>query len=679
MLRDIGGSVWGTLVFALAMLPPGYWVARWLNFNDFRTRGVREQMAWSLALSLGAGTLPLVGLVWAAGVAVAGYVLAALALVTLVWVLRRRPAMDLSRREAIWFAVVAVAWAALVVASLVDIAHGNGLRMSVTSYDHALRTAFVSAVMRTGVVPVSPLYWPGHDAALRYYYFWYVTCAVVAKLAHISARQALIASCVWPMFAVGAMLALFARYLLAWRGSRLRRGWWIAVALLAVTGLDLLATIGAKAGGDALYADMEWWSIDQVTSWADTFLWVPHHAAGLVCCLLAMLLLFSCGEELSPRGRLKRALVAGLCLASAFGLSTYVTVGAAIVLAAWVAWRLFQSDRWRVLGAAAFAAFVAGVLLVPYLAQLLHHQAGEAGQTGRVLTLGVRQMLDPGMLSSLPGLSALRVRHAFAETQIAALVLLLPGYIAELGFFGLALALVQWAGREKSAGERTLLFWTWTGLAAATFLRSVLIETNDYGVRAVLVPQFFLLLVGVLALERSSGWLRRCLLGLAMIGVAGTTYQVALLRVFLPWHETHGDPAMAELSERNAALRDAYADFDLRVPQSARLQYDVSWGGYVGSAELMSADHQIVNSKRACNVSFGGEIAACVPIQRAVDRLYAGVSGTEAVGLCSGIGAQYLVATRWDRVWQIRESWVWSLPVAVERPEVRIVICGVGR
>jgi len=237
-LRDLGGSLWGTAVFAVAMFAPGYLVGRATNVCAFRTRGLREQMAWSLALSLGAGTIFLVALVWVAGVVAAGWVLAASTLIAGVMWLRAGVKADLSRKQAMACAAAFLIWTLVVVLSLVDLPHGGGLAMSVTSFDHAVRTAMVGTVMRTGVVPANPLYWPGHAAPLRYYYFWYVTCGVVARLAHITARQALIASCVWPMVAVAAMLALYGRYLLGWSGEMLRRRWWMSVALMSVTGRD---------------------------------------------------------------------------------------------------------------------------------------------------------------------------------------------------------------------------------------------------------------------------------------------------------------------------------------------------------------------------------------------------------------------------------------------------------
>jgi hypothetical protein len=624
--------------------------------------------------------LPIVALVWAFGVATTGYILLALAAIALTLFLRERPSLRLDGP----MTVLAIAFTVVVFLSLTDIGSGQHLWMSVTSYDHGIRTAFIDSVLHTGVPPANPLYWPGHAAPMHYYYFWYVTCAVVAKLAHISSRQVLIASCVWPFAGVLAMLALYARHLLDWQGTPLRRRWWIAVALLGVTGLDILATFEAHIGGEPLFGDMEWWSIDQVTSWADSFLWVPHHVAALVCCLLTILLIWFAAASDSTSKRLQLALLAGLSFASAFGLSTYVALAAAIILAMWLCWRLLHEDR----RAASISVFIAGIsaglLLLPYLIQLLHRAPGDGGESHSIITFAVRQIVSPSALTDLPFARIFYTGHPFVATQLAALVLLIPGYIAEFGFFLVALFVMQFSRKQRqtrSAGETTILFWTWSGLAAATFLRSQIIATNDYGIRSMLLPQFFLLLVGALVLQRASGGLRNLLFVLAIFGVVGTTYQVIMLRGFLPWHERQDDAAGTgptyKLSERNYALRDAYDRLDDVMPANARLQFDPGTQDYLGYSQLLNIHRQLIVDGKTCNASFGGEQSACPEIQSVLSRIYAssGTSSAVTSDLCGQIGAQYLVASRWDSVWSNRASWVWSLPIVVERPDVRIVRC----
>jgi hypothetical protein len=676
LLRDLGGSLWAGAVFALALLVPGYAVARWM-LPDFCSTGLREQLAWSVAASFGVGTIVLVGLAWITGVAATGYGLIAIAVGVGFSVCKKPPRRDVPRRELLRWSALAFGWTLFILFSLVDVGLHNHLWMSVVTFDHSVRSAFVGAVMRSGVPPANPLYWPGHAAPMRYYYFWYVLCGVVARLAHVSARQALIASCLWPIAGIAAMLALFARHMLGWTGHPLRRRWGFALALLAVTGLDLLAYLGAHFAGDPFYGDMEWWSIDQVSSWADTFLWVPHHAAALVCGLLCALLLWRCQQEPVPRTRCKMACVAGACFASSFGLSTYVALGTLLMLAPWAFWQGLRHRSMRLAQSAGLASCAALLLLSPFLWQLLHPSGPQGTSAGHVLGFGVRRMLDPSLLNNIAGFRGLRAAHPGVETNLAALALLLPGYIAELGVFGLVLCLASRPHPSRSSAERTVLWWTWSALAAVTFIRSQLLATDDFGYRAALLVQFFLLLLTVVVWTRSSTTARRWLIGLAIVGVLGTACQVLILRLFLPWRELRSDPAVAGLAECNYALRDAYSALDNLLPPTARLQDDPSSNTYILSAQMLQANRQMVNADPGCSTNFGGELSACAPLQLAIAALFRSPapSAADAIALCNSIHADDLLVTRWDAAWYDARSWTQALPRVLDRPSVRVLRC----
>ena len=692
MLRDLGGSLWGALVFALPMLAPGYLVAYGINLCNFRSRGAREQLAWSLAVSFGIGTLAIVASAWLAGVWLTGLLLVAAAIAAVSLYLRHRPTNDLSGQDLRRYTAVTLLWTLLVTLSLIDIGFSKQLWMSVTSYDHSVRVAFVGSVMRTGVPPVNPLYWPGHAAPMRYYYFWYVLCAVIARLAHISARQAFIASCVWPLGGVASMLALYGRYLLGWRSAELRRLWWLALGFLCITGLDLLITGLGWLGGGHPPGDLEWWSIAQVSSWADTFLWVPHHAAGLVCGLFTALALWLTSTDEFTASKGKLSILAGISFASCFGLSTYLAIAIAIVLTGWMLWRLFYPDRSRVLISGAIAALTALLVLTPFLIQLFKPTPGGASTAGHVLAFGIRQMLPPKMLLGIPSLTSLYANNPNGATGIAALLLLVPGYFFELGFFFFILiaacrSMVRRSAMPQSRmpqfnGETTLLFWIAMGFVVSSFLRSVVIATNDFAVRATLLPQFGLLLFAAITVQRASLRLRRVLIVCGVLGGLGTVYQVVMLRTYLPWHEAHHDPAMTDLAERNYRLRSAFSDLDAKLPEGARVQYG-NTGGYFSYSQMLQANRQIVNADFGCNTSFGGEESACPAIQRASRALFPADSSltppaAEALMLCRNLDAQYLVATSGDEVWKSPTGWVWHLPVVVDTPTARVLACGVG-
>lgn len=640
---------------------------------------MREQFAWAVALSFGPGVLLVVAAVWLGGATAAALLLFAFSVLALWLAFRFPPRRDFTRREIRIALAVFAAWAALALGSLVDIGIHGRLWMSVTIYDHGLRTAFIDAVLRTGVAPVDPVYWPGHDAPMRYYYFWYAVTAAVARLAHISARQALIASCVWPPVGVVAMLALFGRYVLGRRNQELTRLTACAACLLGVTGLDLLVTLALHLLGTPAMGDMEWWSVDQVSSWPDTFLWVPHHAAALVAALLGLLLLLRATETARRNPRLSVAALAGLSLASAFGMSAYLGIGVTVVVLGWLLANLNGKAAGRSLQSVAVAALVAAASLSGYLRQLLHRD-GSGGPGVAPLSVGFREILSPAALAGSSLFHPLAASHPYRAREVAAGILLLPGWGVELGFYAIVFALALVRFRRQPSPARTVLWLTLSGFVAASILRSNVISTNDCGVRSALLPQFFLLLLGALVLASAQGHLRRFLWLLLVIGAGGCVYQIGLLRAYVPWQQAHGNPEMREVGERALALRNVYTALQLRIPVAARLQFDFSAESFYLYPHLLFANRQILTAESGCSTSFGGDPAACPVLQNGIVQLFpADPSSTptaaRAQRLCRDLGVQYLVVTRWDGAWQARSGWVWTLPAAVDQPSARVLAC----
>jgi len=125
-----------------------------------------------------------------------------------------------------------------------------------------------------------------------------------------------------------------------------RRQTLVAVGLLLVTGADLLPAMGSLLAQRAVNGEMEWWSQDQISSWVDSLLWVPHHVAALLCCLLSFLLLWRTREALGAGQRWLAVGLAGVAFASAFGLSVYVAFGFAVLMLVLCA-RVLLRGWWR--------------------------------------------------------------------------------------------------------------------------------------------------------------------------------------------------------------------------------------------------------------------------------------------------------------------------------------------
>jgi hypothetical protein len=656
---------------------------------------------------------------------------------------------------------IALIWLLFVVTELVDVGVGSHLYLSVTVFDHALRAAFTDAVLRTGVPPANPIYWPGHAAPMRYYYFWYVLVAVAARLAGATARQAMIASSAWSGFGLSSVVALYCKNFLGVRmgsnPSRKTKTRWIvhleglrrnpprvgiALGMLLVTGLDILPVIAKALARMPTDGDMEWWSGNSVCSWVDSMLWVPHHVAGLVCCLTGFLLVWMSKGQTGVR-RWGGGVLAGLVFASAFGLSTWIAIAFALVMIVWMAWAMVweRDSRGRV-AVLLLAAAVTSVVLMPYLAEL-HGDASEmatlnaasgayeinpqaAGGLGAAHLMGftIRPIIAVDSLNGWEWIAHMARVHPAAESVVAGILLLVPGYFVELGFYGVVLGVALWAmrrGRLDEAG-RTVAVLSVAGLAVPTFLRSTVIANNDFGLRSSLIMQFFLLLLAVLWWEGGldvtkqdetiqSGtvlfgrnrWLHRTMIVMAGLGLAGTIYQSVVLRVYLPVEERLGDPQAKGLSGWAMALRQGFDAMDARVAKNAVVQYNsAQTEEYFSLAQALSVRRQTVRGQSGCGAEFGGDVGQCQRIEQDVAHLFGakllkpGInsehlefgptpgslstagrapSADEARALCGRLSVSYLVATRWDAVWADPQGWVWTLPEVVDTYNIRVIDC----
>jgi hypothetical protein len=230
---------------------------------------------------------------------------------------------------------MAALWAALALFELADLQLGQRLYLSVTAYDRSVRTAMVESVLRHGVPASNPFYLPyGQPAGLRYYDYWYVLCALVSRAVGVPARAAMTASVVWSGLALAAMIPLYLKHVLQCRDG-LRRASLIGFALLGVTGLDIIPNLLLYAQPvSVIYLDADWWDPNQVTGWITSLLWVPHHVASLVACLVGFLLLYGLQEEDGWLRRMGVSVLACAAFASAAGLGLYVTFAITVFLMA---------------------------------------------------------------------------------------------------------------------------------------------------------------------------------------------------------------------------------------------------------------------------------------------------------------------------------------------------------
>ena len=708
-LQDTIGTTRAIVAFAAILLCPGYLLGWAADLFGFRRRLLSERLAWAIALSF--ATTPifveLAGrLIGIPGVAIAAAVCAA---GTLALLFLDRKSIRVPRGKYVWMLLIfLLLGSVLLVAQLLDIQIGNRLNLSVTVLDQGYRVGFTNAIARAGIPPANPFYHPGASQPLRYYYFWYALCAVCTKLAHVSARQALIASSVWSGLGLTAMIALFMRHFMQVRQG-LRRQIATAALLLMVTGADLLPVFYNLFAHNDFAGETEWWSADQITSWMDTLLWVPNHAAALIGCLVVFLLVWRAiekvPEELPARQKTVATVLAGVAAASSFGMSIYVTAGLAMMLAAWALWLAARGQGLKAVARLAVAAVVAGVLLLPYLHDLLGARSGTegrgAGGPAHVLAFGFRGMIDPGLIAALPAFARWHAAHPVLLDQLTRLALLLPGYALELGFFAVVL-LLAWIDRKRlDEARRAALFLALTGLAIVSVVRSAVIGNNDFGTRAALLPCFFLLLLGTGTLldlydEKipAQKWRGAVVAPLLLLGLAGTAFQALGLRFYIPIHSSHRAAGFEDLAETVLDTRAAYAAANRAIPANAIVQSNpTGQGSYFYVANMLFSDRAMATDAAPdCGAVFGGDPAPCQATQEALRHLFnsagpsSGQTAVEARALCARLDIQYLAASRHDPAWQDRRGWVWALP-AIAGPAapdsaaggtMRIVRCGDG-
>jgi hypothetical protein len=599
----------------------------------------------------------------------------------------------------------AIAWIVVAILMFVDVESHGRLFMSVMLFDHGFRVNWIEAVLRTGVPPANSLYFYQHATPMRTYYFWYVLCAAVARMTNLPPRAVLDASSVWAGFSLAALLGLYLKHFLQ-VGSRLRKQFLLCIFLLLVTGLDILVILWEVfVLHMPLRGDIEWWSWGEITSWLDSLLWVPHHIAGLVGCMLAFLLAWMAGKQ-GSRGRAVSIALIACAMASAFGSSIYVALGFFAVMLVWGTWQLAIERTPRPALRLVAGGFFAAILLIPYLWELTHTASGEM-EGSTVFSFAVRQMFDPARLLAWAPIRHMAQAHPIRALNIANLILLVPGYVVELGFYLLVLLICLvpgWRGKVRlDAPRRSLLVIVVATLPLITFIRSWVLQSNDFGWRAALLLQFPLLLFasdllmgwsaarsGRRSTETSATLPRvdsRLLQWLGCItlaiGLATTAGQAFLLRFMFPLVEAY--PRLEPGLDAGRLSRTAYISFlgyaklDASIPRDSIVQYNPAepWPYNVAlNMREIGRQTAMFSDQLDCGSVWGGDPAACKPMGRDIDALYAAATAQQARETCARYGIGYLVARVDDPAWYDKNGWVWNLKPVVADPDFRALECG---
>jgi hypothetical protein len=515
---------------------------------------------------------------------------------------------------------------------------------------------------------------------LRYHYYWLILAALLQQIGHpfVDARQAFIAGTLWCGIGLISLVALYLRIFSPHGAARIARRTVVGVALLGVTGLDILPTLlmlwGAHTGlVRGVSPSVEWWN-NQVDGWIYTMLWEPHYICSLIACLIGFLIIWDLPRQAGLWRCAASGTTAGLAFATAVGSGIYVAIVFAAFLFFWTAIAL-QKKWYRETAVLAFSACLAVALSVPFLAGLRGPGSG-----GRFLQLTVRSFPLGELLAQILGF------HRSWQLLVADAALLPLNYFLEFGFFFAAgwLAWKKFRARNRAATRQELAAFTMAGvsLGVCTFVKSGVIVNNDLGWRGFLIAQFMLLIWAV-DLPRLNGGFITALL---VLGVCGVAYDLAILRFFPLLSDAGAVPRIAwlandrKLGERTYANRQAYEWLRARTSAQAIIQQNPEVA-YQDTFYELYANRRTLAQDSTCTTVFGGDPRECIPILERLKEVFSGGPDTSSQAFtlaCKDLPIDVLVAKDTDEVWADRSSWVWRRTPIFANHFVRLFACNCG-
>jgi hypothetical protein len=712
----------GIAAFSAIFLAPGYLWASTTNLANFKLRSRAEQILWSIALStpLAIALCALAGRHLSSSTITILFLLIDLA--AAIQLLRSKPSLTLPKQTTTrWMIALMALFGLFCILAVTDIQIGHRLYISTVIADWSVRVAMVNAAIRSGVPPInglSTLRPDGHAPHLRYYYFWYVVVAQLARVLHLRAHAALAASCAWAGWGLIATAFLALKYLANIR-HHLRAKCLLLLLLGATLGLDILPTallwISPKLHP---YAEMEWWHQDRTPSFLGSVLYAPHHMAAFACLLTGFLVLFITAQQQTTfktfaTTQLPAALFAGIAFAAAAGTSLFPTFCFVFILALW-AIDLTRRRQWPTIAALALSGLLALAFAHGYLQELSTTSSAASG----FANFAWRNDAFVAMELARRNLLALH-NPTLAALARQPLVLLMDFF--EFGFY--TLVLIHRLRRDILTPTRLTAaqsaLWSLVLGASIPFLFLTSRATsgpNDLGVDAGFLLRLGLQLWSVQyvwtlwqrrhdrkpVLRRAIGVFAELLL---CLGLTAQLYQSLSERLYYPLIGSNLIPKQMDsltkdhLAERLYNIRQALREFDTQVPPSAPDTNSIQFNpiGTMLPAEVIYTDHQIASWDTGCGTSYGGDYTSCAPIYQSLLHLFgnteAGVlsgrasndredaaaptiaSTADFNAVCARLHTRAIMAESTDSIWSKPTSWVWTQTPMVANQTVRILPC----
>ena len=492
-LQDLLGSIIAVILFPIVSMVPGYIIGWVFDLFNFRKRSLIAKYLIGIVLSN--ATMPIfaylvsrfLSINFLAILLTVSTCIALIIHIASLVATKNRPAL-LSFTKKYAFLLGGL-WIIFSLLLLVDIQIGSKLYFANVSNDYTTRIAIINAISRTGVPPINPSYFPGHPEKLTYlYYYWYILPSIIDLIGGnlVNSRQAMTAGTIWGGIALIAITALYLRT----RNKNILNSWsaaLIGIQLLAVSGLDFIPVVAIDLrarqalGHMIFHGQIEGWNMP-IASWLNAITWVPNHISAVAQCITAMLALLTVDEG-NNKQLITSGVLAGICFASAFGTSTWVTL---VLALAWILWALILliTKGQRKLFLVMLGGGLLGIgLSMPFILGLLNH----TGNSTAILPIAF--FVRPFSL----------VQFLVAEKlQAWVNLLFLPvNYLMELGlFFILGIYRLQHYKDFAKSNHRFIVVETILLAVVAimlSFMYSTVEGINDLGIRGWLLGQFVLL------------------------------------------------------------------------------------------------------------------------------------------------------------------------------------------
>jgi hypothetical protein len=684
MIIDIQRTLLAMLFCPLIFYMPGYVVGTVSNALEFNRQGFgfKSMVALCFSIAMFPALVFVLGMVAGLQIVLIGYYLLAILCVWYAGVdlLRAQKSgeklSDALRRSR--FGILAgLLWCAIALFSLVDWQPvPEQLFPPVEVHDYTKHIVVTDAITRTGLPPISPMFAPPNPPKLFYYYYWFMLCSFVeqSSCGLLSAREAVLAGDMFTGFALLAAIALAARYLLpdtqkdSWQTAK------IACASVLVTGFDILPVglshiLQAARHELPIFASVEWWN-DYIENFTHFALWVPHHVAGFVSCVIGTILLRRFQE--TGEKPIWTIVLVGLAFAGAIGLSVYISLTFAV---AWCAWSLIclctklSGRLLLVAGAGCLTALISVPLLVT-LMQANHSHAKQIALTIRPFVFGealLNQFIPPAYLNDW-------------TRSLEHLAFLPLNYGIEFGFFALG-AYLYWRTRERfSRRDWFMLSLFGASLLIATFLRSA-IRNNDLGYRSISVAQLAIMLwsARVLWEQVTKGAIRpltqiqtRLLYAALVIGFSGVVYDLYLLRFADQMGMRRAYDAGVENGQRNYYARDMYEHLNKLLSKGAIVQHNPihtlePYDGSYGTRQAVLFDRHYGTLMGISPEMYG-------PVEQDIAKMFSSDSFAEVQNCATKYNIDALIVKDNDPIWTDPASWVNGRQADYQNKSARLYI-----